>query len=81
MPTRPVDPRTTSLVALRSPIYIRGTFDAPKATLDTASILARSAGAVALGLLNPVLALIPLVEKGPGRDQGCAQASGGGNHD
>ncbi|MBK7280596.1 AsmA family protein [Candidatus Aalborgicola defluviihabitans] len=73
--------RTTSLVALRSPIYIRGTFDAPKVTLDTASILARSAGAVALGLLNPVLALIPLVEKGPGRDQGCAQASGGGNHD
>lgn len=66
-------PRTkvSSVVALRSPVYVTGTFSQPKVALDTGRILTRGAGALALGLLNPLLALIPLFEAGPGVDSPC----------
>lgn len=54
--------RTTSLVALRGPIRLHGPLADPQVQLDTPGILARGAGAVALGLVNPLLALVPLVE-------------------
>jgi uncharacterized protein involved in outer membrane biogenesis len=65
--------RTTSLVALRGPIRLHGALSAPQVQLDTAGILARGAGAVALGLVNPLLALLPLVEPGKDRPSHCAQ--------
>ena len=65
--------RYTSPVALRSPIYVRGTFSKPEVDLDKGRIAARGAGALALGLVNPLLALIPLVETGPGIDSECAR--------
>jgi len=65
--------RNTSIVALRGPIHLRGSLAAPVATLDKPTIAARSAGALVLGLLNPLLALIPLVEAGPGLDSECAR--------
>ena len=65
--------RTTSLVALRGPIRLHGALSAPQVQLDTAGILARGAGAVALGLVNPLLALLPLVETGKDRPSHCAQ--------
>jgi AsmA protein len=66
-------PRTkvNSLVALRSPVHIIGTFRKPEVRLDVPRIAARSAGAVALGLLNPLLALVPLFEAGPGVSNDC----------
>ncbi len=68
-------PRTkvSSLLALRSPFYVRGPFSRPVVELDTGRVAARGAGALALGLLNPLLALIPLFEAGPGADSPCAQ--------
>ncbi len=70
-----VVPRTkeTTAVALRSPVYIKGSFDKPLVQLDARRIAVRGAGALALGLLNPLLALIPLFEAGPGVDSECAQ--------
>lgn len=65
--------RYTSPVALRSPIYVRGTFSKPEVDLDKGRIAARSAGALALGLVNPLLALIPLVETGPGIESECGR--------
>ena len=65
--------KRTSPLALRSPIHIRGTFAKPTVGVDKGRIAARAAGAVALGLLNPFLALIPLVDPGPGQDSDCAQ--------
>jgi len=62
-----------SLIALRSPIYLRGTFARPEVNVDTGRIAARGLGALALGLANPLLALIPLVEAGPGMDSDCGQ--------
>ncbi|MDZ7589776.1 MAG: AsmA family protein [Rubrivivax sp.] len=68
-------PRTkvNSLIALRSPIYVKGPFANPVIEVDTGQVLLRGAGALALGLVNPLLALIPLVEAGPGLDSECGK--------
>ncbi|HEY8908031.1 MAG TPA: AsmA family protein, partial [Rhodoferax sp.] len=64
--------KNTSPVALRSPIYVRGSFAQPTVDFDKTRITARAAGAVALGLINPLLALLPLIDAGPGKDIDCA---------
>ena len=65
--------KKTSLLALTTPIYISGSFAHPSVGIDKGRVAARAAGSVALGLLNPLLALIPLVDPGPGQDSDCAQ--------
>jgi AsmA protein len=65
--------KATSPVALRSPIYVRGTLARPQVQVDKGRVAARALGAVALGLLNPLLALLPLVDTGPGSDSDCRQ--------
>jgi AsmA protein len=65
--------KSTSPVALRSPIYVKGTFIDPQVDIDKGRVLARGAGAVLLGLVNPLLALIPLVEMGPGIKSECGR--------
>jgi AsmA protein len=65
--------RRFSPVALRGPIYVRGTFSNPKVELDLPRIAARGAGALLLGLVNPLLVLLPLIEPGPGVDPECAR--------
>jgi AsmA protein len=68
-------PRTkvSGLVALRSPIYLRGPFAQPEVALDGGRIAARGLGALALGLVNPLLALLPLFDAGPGAASPCVQ--------
>ncbi|APW44506.1 AsmA family protein [Rhodoferax saidenbachensis] len=65
--------KTTSPVALRSPIYVRGSFAKPTVSVDKGRVALRAAGAVALGAINPFLALIPLIDAGPGKDSDCGQ--------
>jgi uncharacterized protein involved in outer membrane biogenesis len=65
--------KDTSIVALRPPIYVRGSFSDPDVKLNTGRIAARGAGAIALGIVNPFLALLPLVETGPGMDSDCGR--------
>jgi AsmA protein len=62
-----------SLIALRSPISVRGTFAQPQVGVDKGRIVARGLGALALGAVNPLLALAPLVEAGPGLDSDCGK--------
>lgn len=62
-----------SLIALRPPIHVRGNFVKPVASLDKGKLATRSLGAVALGVINPVLALIPLVEPGRSQDTDCGR--------
>ncbi|MBE0612053.1 MAG: AsmA family protein [Burkholderiales bacterium] len=63
--------KDTSPVALRSPIYVRGSFAHPDVQVDKGRIAVRALGAIALGIASPVLALIPLIDAGPGKDSDC----------
>ena len=65
--------KNTSPVALRSPIYVRGSFAKPDVEVDKGRVAARALGAIALGIANPLLALIPLIDAGPGKDSDCGQ--------
>jgi len=65
--------KNTSPVALRSPIYIRGSFAKPDVEVDKGRVAVRALGAIALGIVNPLLALIPLIDAGPGKDSDCGQ--------
>lgn len=65
--------KNTSPLALRSPIHIRGTFAKPEVEVDKRRMATRALGALALGLANPLLALIPLIDAGPGKDSDCGQ--------
>jgi len=67
------DTKATSPLALRSPIYVRGSFARPDVGVEKAQVAARALGAVVLGLINPLLALLPLVDAGPGADSDCAE--------
>ena len=62
-----------SPIALRTPIYIRGTFAEPDITVNKTDLALQGAGAIALGAINPFLAIIPLVETGPGKQSECGR--------
>ena len=63
--------KNTSPLALRSPIHISGNFAKPVIRVDSTRMAARALGALALGVINPLLALIPLIDAGPGQDSDC----------
>ena len=67
------EPKDPSIASLNSPLYIRGTFSAPKVSVDMKKITARGVGAILMGALNPLLAVLPLIQEGPGKDSPCAQ--------
>ncbi len=66
-------PKSPGILSLRTPLYVRGTFRHPDAGLEKAPLVARAGGAVLLGLVNPLAALLPLIETGPGDDVDCAR--------
>lgn len=65
--------KNTSPLALRSPIHVRGSFARPDFGVDKGPVAARAVGALALAMVNPLLALIPLIDAGPGSDSDCRQ--------
>lgn len=65
--------KNTSPLAVRSPIHVRGTFAQPEVGVDRRVVAARAVGAIALGAINPLLALLPLIDPGPGGDSDCRQ--------
>jgi AsmA protein len=65
--------KNTSPLALRSPIYIRGSFAKPEVGVDKGRVAVRALGAIALGVVSPLLAMIPLIDAGPGKDSDCGQ--------
>lgn len=52
---------------------MRGSFVQPRAEVDKGRVALRVAGAFALGVFNPLLTLIPLVDAGLGKDSNCGQ--------
>ena len=66
-------PKKPGVLSLRGPVRIYGTFrDADFGV--SGQTVGRGLGAVALGILNPLLALIPLIETGPGENADCQAA-------
>jgi len=60
------DARSMRILSLRSPIYVRGTFKDTDVSIDKGSMALRAGGAVALALVAPVAAIVPLVSTGSG---------------
>lgn len=68
-------PKDFSPAALRTPIHLDGPFAHPQVHLETKRIAGKAAVAVALGtLVNPLAALIPLIDPGQKAPIGCQQA-------
>lgn len=67
------EPKDPSIFALRSPIHLQGPLKSPKVRPEAGPIVARVAAAALLAALNPVLALLPFIETGPGKDSDCGR--------
>ena len=66
-------PKDRSILSFRSPLKISGTFASPSAFPDKLALAGRVGLAVALGTINPLLALAATIETGPGEDADCRQ--------
>lgn len=66
-------PKDASILSLRSPLNVGGTFGAPTAGPDKGALAGRAAIGLALAVLNPLLALAATIETGPGKDADCRQ--------
>ena len=74
------DAKGVRVISLRAPIYVRGTFKDPDVSVDKGVLAMRAGGALALTLVAPVAAILPLINAGPGETTGCETllAQGGG---
>ncbi len=66
-------PKKPGILSLRTPVRLHGSFRHPDFELDKGKLMLRAGGAVALALVNPLAALLPLIETGPGTDTNCAR--------
>jgi AsmA protein len=66
-------PKDSSLASLNSPLYVRGTFSEPKPGPDMGKLAAKGAGVILLGIVNPLLAVLPLFKEGKVEDSNCGQ--------
>ena len=66
------DSKRMSVLALRGPIAVGGTFKNPNVGPVTAPLATRAGTALALAAINPFLALVPLFDPGDAPDSNCA---------
>ena len=64
-------PKDKSILSLRSPLKLTGTFAKPTAGVDKAAVAGRAGLALVLGAINPLLGLAATIETGPGKDADC----------
>jgi uncharacterized protein involved in outer membrane biogenesis len=62
-------PKDVSILSLRGPLRVRGTFTDPEFGLEKRSLARRIGAAVLLGLIHPAAALLATVETGPGKNK------------
>ncbi|MFJ3057056.1 AsmA family protein [Herbaspirillum sp. NPDC087042] len=69
-----VHPKSKGLriISLRSPLYVSGTFKNPDVGVNKGVLALRAGGAVALGLLAPVTAILPLINIDRDQQADCA---------
>jgi AsmA family protein len=70
-----VEPKDMSPLTLRTPLRVRGTLSDPAVSLEKGPLARKAVPAVLLGLINPLAALLPLIdpgsEKARERTAGC----------
>jgi len=66
-------PKDNSIASLNSPLFVQGTFSGPKVAPDMGKLAAKGIGALVLGVINPLLAVLPLFNEGKGEDSNCAK--------
>ena len=65
-------PKDASILSLRSPLRIGGTFAKTTAGPEASALAGRVGIALALAAINPLLALAATIETGPGENADCA---------
>lgn len=70
------EPKDKSILVVRAPVRLHGPFADIDVSVDKKKIAARIGASVLLGAINPLAALIPLIETGPGKDADCAKLLG-----
>ncbi|MGJ7544514.1 AsmA family protein [Variovorax sp. LT1R16] len=65
------EPKSKSILSVRTPLVVGGTFGDPKGGVEIAPLAGRGLAALALGAINPLLALAATIETGPGEDADC----------
>lgn len=69
-------PKKPDILSLRTPVRIHGSFRNPQFELEKGRLAARIGAAIALAVVNPLAALIPLIETGPGKETNCSEVLG-----
>lgn len=65
-------PKNVSPLTMRSPIHVQGSFLQPEVNIEKTPIALRVVGGIALGLINPLAAILPFVDPGNGKQASCA---------
>ena len=65
-------PKDFSILSFRGPLRVTGSFAEPKFGLEKKALARKIGAAVLLGLINPLAAILPLIETGPGKNAPCA---------
>ena len=66
-------PKRPGILSLRTPVRVFGSFKNPDFSLEKGPLLARAGGAIALAIVAPITAVLPLIETGPGENTNCAR--------
>ena len=69
-------PKKPGFLSLRTPVRLHGSFRNPEFALEKTPLAIRAGAVVALAVVNPLAALIPLIETGPGAETDCAEVLG-----
>jgi uncharacterized protein involved in outer membrane biogenesis len=67
------EPKDPSPFVLRTPINVKGGFRKPTVRPQVGPLALRVGAGLLLGAVNPILAIIPFIETGPGEDTDCGQ--------
>jgi uncharacterized protein involved in outer membrane biogenesis len=70
-----VSPKDASPLALRTPLRVRGSLAQPLVSIEKGGLGRTLASSFLLGLLNPLAALIPLIDPGDAADAGRSAAA------
>jgi uncharacterized protein involved in outer membrane biogenesis len=69
-------PKKPGILSFRTPVRIHGSFRDPQFALEKRPLALRIGAAIALAVVNPLAALIPLIETGPGEETNCSEVLG-----